>query len=300
MEMSKVEWFYPQVRKIVAQALAEDVGSGDITAMSTVPAEATTRGIIHAKETGILAGIDVAALVFELMDRQLRFTAHKKDGEPLRRGDVIAEVTGSARSVLTAERVALNFLQHLSGIATKTARCAEKLTYYPAHIVDTRKTIPGLRVLEKYAVRVGGGRNHRFGLYDAVLIKDNHIRLAGGIAQAVSQARHYAPHTAKIEVEVEDLQQVAQALEANADIIMLDNMPLEMMREAVQIINGAALVEASGGVTEENLVDIAKTGVDFISMGALTHSARALDISLDVEVMKRGSSDGANTDPGGH
>jgi nicotinate-nucleotide pyrophosphorylase (carboxylating) len=195
---------------------------------------------------------------------------------------VLMEVSGSARSILIAERVALNFLQRLSGIATRTAKFVELVRYYNAKIVDTRKTTPGLRALEKYAVVVGGGRNHRFGLFDAVLIKDNHIEIAGGVKKAIMAARHQIPHTMRVEVEVETLEQIDEALEVKADIIMLDNMTPDVMREAVEKIAGKALIEASGGVTEETVVDIAKTGVDYISIGALTHSIRSLDISLDI------------------
>ncbi|MZP29347.1 carboxylating nicotinate-nucleotide diphosphorylase [Heliobacterium undosum] len=286
-----MELFEPEVRDTVLRALREDIGQGDLTTMSLVPADAQTRGIIHAKEAGVIAGMPVARIVFETVDPGLSFEAKVKDGERVERGTVLAEVQGSARSILIGERLALNFLQRLSGIATKTARCVELVTYYQARIVDTRKTTPGLRMLEKYAVRMGGGKNHRFGLFDGVLIKDNHIRVAGGIHQAVSQARQAVPHTVKIEVEVEDLAGVAEALEANADIIMLDNMVPELMKEAVRMIGGRALVEASGGVSEETLVEIAKTGVHLISMGALTHSVKALDISLDVEAIKRGRDD---------
>ncbi|MBC9784240.1 carboxylating nicotinate-nucleotide diphosphorylase [Heliobacterium chlorum] len=286
-----MELFDPEIRELVTRALREDIGNGDLTTMNLVPADAYTRGIIHAKEAGVIAGLPVAQRVFETVDPSLRFEAMVQEGDKVEKGTVIAEVFGSARSVLIGERVALNFLQRLSGIATKTARCVEQVAYYQARIVDTRKTTPGLRSVEKYAVRIGGGKNHRFGLYDGVLIKDNHIKMAGGIAQAVSQARQAVPHTVKIEVEVEDLAGVAEALEAKADIIMLDNMAPDVMKEAVRMIGGNALIEASGGVSEESLVEIAKTGVHLISMGSLTHSIKSLDISLDVEEIKRGSAD---------
>lgn len=202
------------------------------------------------------------------------------------RGDILATVSGSAKNILIGERVALNILQRLSGIATKTSKLAEIVTYYNSSVVDTRKTTPGLRVIEKYAVRIGGGKNHRFGLYDGILIKDNHIKVAGGIRKAVSLARGNAPHTLKIEVEVEDINAVNEAIEAKADIIMLDNMDLDTIKEAVNVINGSALVEVSGGITEENILSYAKLGVNIISVGALTHSAKALDISLDVKDIK--------------
>lgn len=207
-----------------------------------------------------------------------------EDGQAVTAGTTLAEISGSARTILMGERVALNFLQHLSAVASRVSRLAELIKFYTSVIVDTRKTIPGLRLLQKYAVRMGGGANHRFGLYDAVLIKDNHIAVAGGIKEAVTAARRHLGHTVKIEVEVETLEQVATALESHADIIMLDNMSPDLMKQAIDLVDGKALTEASGRVTEENIVQIAKTGVDFISIGAITHSVQALDISLDIEI----------------
>lgn len=275
------------VRKAVRRALAEDLGSGDITTLAVVPEGLETRGIIHSKENGILAGVEVAREVFAVVDQRLRFCALKQDGERLSPGEVIAEVQGEARSILQGERVALNFLQRLSGIATLTARCVERVRGYPVRIVDTRKTTPGLRVLEKYAVRAGGGFNHRFGLYDAVLIKDNHLKMAGGIKEAVRRVREQVSPLLKVEVEVETLEQLDEAIEAGADVIMLDNMPVSWLREAVEKARGrGVLLEASGGITEETLEAVASTGVDFISLGVLTHSAKALDISLDLERIK--------------
>ncbi|KAB2953086.1 carboxylating nicotinate-nucleotide diphosphorylase [Heliorestis acidaminivorans] len=289
--------FGSEVRELVSRALREDIGYGDLTTSSLLPPHVKTKAFIHVKEEGVIAGLEVAREVFATLDPSVVFEAKIEEGEKVNSGDIIAEITGPARSILMAERVALNFLQHLSGIATKTARCVEKITYYQARIVDTRKTTPGLRVLEKHAVRVGGGKNHRFGLFDGAMLKDNHIRLAGGIQQAVSQARQTIPHTVKIEVEVEDLSAVTEALEAKADIIMLDNMPLDMMKEAVRLINGKAIIEASGSITEDNIVEVAKTGVHYISMGALTHTVKALDISLDVERVKKGSDHGQAGNP---
>jgi len=275
-----------ELRKLIEFCLHEDIGTGDLTTNSIVPGNATSTGYIVAREAGVLAGMPVAGLVFRCLDPEIQFLAHAGDGDPVERGRVLAEVRGSARAILTGERLALNFLQRLSGIATRTARLVKLVAGGKPYIIDTRKTTPGLRALEKYAVRVGGGRNHRFGLYDAVLIKDNHIKIAGGIARAVEAARRSSPHTAKIEVEVENLAGVREALDAGVDIIMLDNMSPELMREAVALVSGRALVEASGGITEENVQAVAATGVDMISVGALTHSVKSLDISLDLEEIK--------------
>lgn len=274
------------VEDLIERALGEDIGTGDITVNGIVSADAVTEAVIHAKEAGTIVGVQVAKAVFERLSPLVEFTAYKKDGEKVEKGDVVARVSGSARAILTGERLALNLLQRLSGVATKTARLVDILAYYNTKIVDTRKTTPGLRALEKYAVRMGGGHNHRFGLYDGVLIKDNHIKVAGGIQRAVALARQNAPHTLKIEVEVESLEGVQEALGAQADIIMLDNMDLESMKQAVQLVAGRALVEASGGMDETNILEVAKTGVDLISVGAITHSATALDISLDIGEIK--------------
>ena len=272
-----------EVERILKSALAEDVGSGDVTSLSTVPPGRTISGRYIAKEDGVLCGLEVVARAFALLDASIAFTALAADGDRVRKGDVIATVSGDARAILMGERVGLNLLQHMSGVATQTARAVAAVAGTGAKIVDTRKTTPGLRALDKYAVRAGGGGNHRFGLFDGVLIKDNHIVAAGGIAAAVAAARKRAPHSLKVEVEVETLEQLREALEAGADIVMLDNMPLEMMREAVRCVQGRALVEASGNMgdkTDAELRAVAETGVDLISIGALTHSVRALDISL--------------------
>ncbi|MHC1696496.1 MAG: carboxylating nicotinate-nucleotide diphosphorylase [Geobacteraceae bacterium] len=268
------------IDKIIENALLEDIHTGDITTMAVVPEKRSAGARLIAKESMVLAGIDVAARVFVLVDSAVQFNARFPDGALLRAGDVIADITGEAASLLQAERVALNLLQRMSGIATLTARYKEAVAGTAAKVVDTRKTTPGLRQLEKYAVRVGGGRNHRTGLYDAVLIKENHIAAAGGISIAIERARAFVPHTMKIEVETETLGQVGEALDAGADIIMLDNMDLETMRQAVAMIAGRSLCEASGGVSLETIAAIAATGVDIISVGALTHSARAMDISM--------------------
>lgn len=269
------------IRRLVENALVEDVGSGDITARLTVADDAISRAIIRVHEDGVLAGIDIAEMVFAVVDSSVEFAKDKKDGDFIKSGDALAFVEGNSRSLLLCERVALNFLQRLSGIATRTARFVKLVEGTRASIVDTRKTTPGLRVVEKYAVRVGGGKNHRFGLYDGVLIKDNHIVAAGGIMKAVEAARRNAPHSLKIEVEVTNLDELKQALEAGADAVLLDNMDIETMRRAVEIVNGRAVVEASGGVSEENVAEIASTGVDLISVGSLTHSVKSLDISMD-------------------
>lgn len=272
------------LRKLIKDCLREDIGTGDLTTNSIVPSKTAATGYLTAKESGVLAGLPVVEEVFRCLDPVVRFWPRAADGEFVAQGSVLAEVSGNARAILSGERLALNFLQRLSGIATKTAHLV-KLAGQRTCIVDTRKTTPGLRMLEKYAVRVGGGRNHRFGLYDAVLIKDNHIKIAGGITQAVEAARRAVPHTAKIEVEVENLVQLQEALGVKVDIIMLDNMSPDMMREAVALVAGRALVEASGGITEENIQAVAAAGVDFISLGALTHSVKSLDISLDLMEM---------------
>jgi len=268
---------------VIENALMEDIHTGDITTLALLPEKRDIRGRIVAKEPLVLAGIEVASRVFQLIDPATVFSPCFKDGATLAKGEVIAELSGDAASLLQGERVALNLLQRMCGIATLTARYCEAVRGTKARVTDTRKTTPGLRRLEKYAVRVGGGSNHRFGLYDGVLIKENHITAAGGIASAVKRARRAVPHTIRIEVETETLEQVAEALAAGADIIMLDNMDLETMRRAVALIDGKALVEASGGVSLDTIAGIAAAGVDIISVGALTHSARAMDISMLLE-----------------
>lgn len=268
---------------IIENALLEDIHTGDITTQAVVPGKREAKARLVAKETFVLAGIHVAARVFYLLDRETVFTTRFEDGDVATKGDTIAEIKGDASLLLQGERVALNLLQRMSGVATLTARYRDAVKGAGARVVDTRKTTPGLRQLEKYAVRVGGGHNHRTGLYDGILIKENHISAAGGISPAVRRAREFAPHTMRIEVETENLEQVAEAMAAGADIIMLDNMDLEMMRRAVAMVDGKALLEASGGVNLDTIADIAATGVDIISVGALTHSARAMDISMLLE-----------------
>lgn len=268
------------VDSIIRNALREDIHTGDVTTRSVIPQPRPAQARLIAKDEFVLAGIEVASRVFTMLDPATRFTSRFTDGARCVQGDVIAEIVGADAVILQGERVALNLLQRMSGISTLTARYVAAVAGTEAKIVDTRKTTPGLRVLEKYAVTVGGGGNHRAGLYDAVLIKENHIAAAGGITAAVTRSRAAIPHTMKIEVETENLAEVAEAVACRADIIMLDNMDLDTMREAVALIAGRAQVEASGGVNLDTVRGIAGTGVDLISVGALTHSVRAVDISL--------------------
>lgn len=275
------------IEAIVRLALDEDVGTGDITTNSTVPEGARASGTFLAKAEGVLSGLEVARTVFREVDSGVSFRPVLADGDAFQPGTALASVEGPARGVLTAERVSLNFLQRLSGVATATARYAEAVQGTGARIIDTRKTTPGMRLLEKAAIRHGGGHNHRVGLSDGILIKDNHLAALGGdnpVEQAIQAAREAAPHTLKVEVEVTSLAQLEQALEAGADVIMLDNMDIATMAEAVRRTGGRALIEASGGITFDTLRKVAETGVDLISVGALTHSAPAVDISLELEI----------------
>ncbi len=286
--------FTSEIEALVDRALAEDLSAGDPTTEALVPSDLRGESVIVAEEQGVLAGVEIARAVFLRVDRTVAFEALIEDGAPLspndptsgREGDMIAEIAGPVASILTAERTALNFLRHLSGIASETARYVEAVAGFPVRILDTRKTTPGLRSVEKHAVRMGGGRNHRYNLGDGVLIKDNHIdvmRRAGvDLGDAVRKARAEVPHTLTIEVEVEDLDQVREALDAGADGLLLDNMSLEVMSQAVGMARGKAVLEASGRINLANVRDVAATGVDLISVGALTHSSRALDISLDL------------------
>lgn len=267
---------------LIQLAFQEDIGIGDITTESTVPSTQNGFGTLLAKSSGVIAGLPIAERTFQKLDSELIFTAFVEDGDAVNADTHIAEVQGSAKSILIAERTALNFLQRLSGVATLTSQFVHAVADYDVKIVDTRKTTPGWRAIQKYAVRIGGGHNHRFGLYDGVLIKDNHIVAANGITAAVKRARMGAPHTAKIEVEVENPEQVNEALEANADILLLDNMSLEMMEKVVQQVADHAVTEASGGITLDRVKAVASTGVNYISVGALTHSAMPMDISLSL------------------
>ena len=278
---------------IVDLALAEDIGTGDITTVVTVPSTAQATGVLLAKDAGVISGIDVARFVFARVDQGIAFEAFVSDGDSVTAGTRLARVDGPARSILTAERTALNLIQRLSGVASTTARYVAETAGTASRIVDTRKTTPGLRLLEKQAVAHGGGRNHRLGLADGVLIKDNHLAAIGGscrVTQAIASARERAPHTLKIEIEVTTLDELAEALTADADIVLLDNMGTPDMAIAVERRDAGGhrtLLEASGGITLERIREIAATGVDFISVGALTHSAPALDISLDLDLHLR-------------
>jgi len=271
--------------RIIKNALDEDIGKGDITTKAVIPDTIHGKGVFLLKSSGIIAGLEVAEEVFNILDDTLTFKKFTADGAPGKNGDIIAEVTGKVSSILTGERTALNFLQRMSGIATAANKLASKISHTRAKIIDTRKTVPGLRLLDKMAVRMGGCSNHRIGLYDMFLIKDNHIAAAGSITKAVEACRDYNLKNKKdfrIEVEITNLKEVEEALKCKADIIMLDNFTINNMRKAVKIINGKCLTEASGGVNSDTVVSIAETGVDFISVGAITHSVSAVDISLEV------------------
>lgn len=281
----KLKSLLDPVDSIIENALHEDIHTGDVTTSAILFGSHPMRGILKAKEEFVLAGIEVVGRVFHLLDPRVVFTPRFRDGSKVTAGSVIAEMSGEAAPLLKGERVALNLLQRMCGVASLTARYVASVAGTGAQIVDTRKTTPGLRFLDKYAVRVGGGMNHRAGLYDGILIKENHIAAAGSITEAVRRTRTYAPHTLRIEVETETIAQVLEALAVSVDIIMLDNMDINTMGEAVRLIACRAQVEASGGVNLETVRRIAETGVDIISVGALTHSARAMDISMLLEKM---------------
>jgi len=272
-----------QYEPILRAALTEDIGAGDVTTLLTVPEDATASARVLVKAEGVLAGLEVGLRTFTLLDPEVQITLSGKDGQRVTHGIVVATVSGRAQSLLTAERVCLNVMQRMSGVATMAARFADAVKGTRARIVDTRKTTPLLRHLEKYAVRCGGAHNHRWGLADGILIKDNHLAAGGGVAACVSRAKEHAPHTLKVEVECKTLEQVEEAVAAGADLLLLDNMPLETLRIAVGIVDGRAKTEASGGVNLQTVRFIAETGVDLISVGALTHSAPSLDISLDFD-----------------
>ncbi len=274
-----------QYEDVVRAALEEDLGrAGDLTTDGVVSSESVATASLAARKAGVVAGLDVAIAAFRMLDDTVRVSVEHPDGASVAAGSRLARVDGPARAILTGERVALNFLGRLCGVATATARMVEAIQGHDAHIICTRKTTPGLRALEKYAVRVGGGMNHRFGLDDAVLIKDNHVALAGGIAEAVNRVRQRAGHMVKIQVEVDTLEQLDVLIPLGVDAVMLDNMDHPTMRKAVEKVAGRMLVEASGGITPETVAAVAATGVDLISSGALTHSVRALDIGLDIDI----------------
>ena len=274
------------VERAVRAALEEDLGdAGDITSQSTIPAGTQSRVVLRARQPGVIAGLDAARTAFRLMDPNMKISVRKPDGSRVEPGDVIAVIEGDARAIVTGERVALNFLGHLSGVASSTARIVDAVAGTSARICCTRKTTPGLRALEKYAVRAGGGVNHRFGLYDAILIKDNHIARAGGVAAAIDGARAKAGHMVQIEMEVDTLEQFEEALKLGVPVILLDNMDPATLKRAVELNQGRAVLDASGRVTEETAAEIAASGVDYISVGWITHSAPCLDIGLDYDAV---------------
>jgi nicotinate-nucleotide pyrophosphorylase (carboxylating) len=274
------------IENMVRMALAEDLGHGhDITSQLLIPADVTAKAVFRARQDGVLAGLILALSSFAYTDPDFDIEMHAQDGQLIRKGDVIATVEGPAAALLTAERTALNFLIHMSGIATQTQKYVQAVKGTKAKICDTRKTLAGLRALQKYAVLMGGGFNHRFGLDDAILIKDNHIAIAGSVKEALKRARSNVGHMVKIEIEVDTIKQLEEVLKVGgADIVMFDNFKIPDLKKAVKMVNGKVLTEASGGVNLKTVTDIAKTGVDYISVGALTHSAPALDIGLDIDV----------------
>ncbi len=273
------------IEDVIDRALAEDLGrAGDITTLATIPVNARARAVIATREHGVIAGSDLAIAAFRRMDQSIRFDAHLADGTSVKPGDIALAVEGPARAILSAERTALNFVGRLAGIATLTSQFVKAVSHTKARIVCTRKTTPGLRTLEKHAVRCGGGFNHRFGLDDAILIKDNHIAVAGGISQALRAAKAFAGHLVKIEIEVDTLDQLDQVIAEGADVVLLDNMTPALLKAAVDRVKGRILTEASGGVNLTTVAAIAESGVDMISVGALTHSAKVLDLGLDIIV----------------
>ncbi len=280
--MRNIDLQWSEVEKIIDLALEEDIGKGDLTTELLFPDDIECHAVIRCKEKGILAGLPVANSVFRKLDSSVEFSESKKDGDIIKTGDVIVKIRGSQKSILTGERLALNIIQRLSGIATTTSKYVQAVEGYNVRILDTRKTLPGMRTLSKYAVSIGGGENHRIGLFDGILVKDNHIKLAGGIKKAVERIKRSSSPSQRIEVETSNIDQVRQSLEAGADIIMLDNMSDDLIKEAVSLIGKRALIEASGGITLNRVRKVAESGVDFISIGALTHSAQALDINLDM------------------
>lgn len=269
------------IKQIVYNALREDVGNGDITSLAIVHPELNIKAIIVARENGKLSGLNIAKEVFKIKDKKIKFNSKVKDGSYIKSGHILAEIFGNARSILSSERVALNFLQRLSGITTLTDKFVKKIKSTKIKVLDTRKTTPNLRILEKYAVRMGGGFNHRFGLFDGILIKDNHIQIAGGITHSIEKVRKKYPKM-KIEVEAQSLKEVKESLKADFDVIMLDNMNIPELKKAIKLINGKYKIEVSGGIKLSNISKISKLKIDYISIGALTHSVRSLNMSLDI------------------
>lgn len=278
MKVTNLDW--NQVELIIKNALKEDIGTRDLTTELLFTEDSTCNAIIQAKETGVLAGIPIAKRIFRTLHKDIRWVKNKRDGEYVGKGDILVRIHGSEKAILAGERTALNFIQRLSGIATLTSKFVKAVEGLPVRITDTRKTVPGLRILDKYAVGVGGGHNHRMGLFDGVLIKNNHLKLTGSITEAIGRIRKVTGGRFQIEVETSTLREVREALAAGADVIMLDNMSLSTIRKAVDTIKGSTLIEASGGITLRNVRQVAESGVNIISIGALTHSPKALDISL--------------------
>jgi len=272
----------PQIERLIRDALDEDIGAGDLATMATISVDSRGKGLFRAKKDGVVAGLVLLERIFYFIDHRVEVSLLVKDGAAVKSGMIVAEAVGPVRALLLGERTALNFLQQLSGTATLTQKLVEAVKDFSCKVLDTRKTTPGLRTLQKYAVRMGGGTNHRIGLYDAALVKDNHIEATGSIAGAVEAVRRHAPFMAKVEVEAGNMEQVQEAIDAGADVIMLDNMNLAQMREAVKLINKRAGVEASGGITLDSIRQVAETGVDFISSGALTHSAPVVDFNMKI------------------
>ena len=272
----------PLVKEIISLALKEDLGPGDITTDAIVEKERKAKAKLIAKEDFVLAGLPIFKAVFKQLSEKVFFEEFYKEGDLIRCGHVICYVNGPVSVILKAERTALNFLQRMCGIATAVRRFVKKISHTKAKILDTRKTMPGMRLLDKYAVRIGGGSNHRFGLFDGILIKDNHISAAGSVKKAIERVKAIAPHTLKIEVEVETLEQLKEAIDSGADIVLLDNMDVEEIKKAVKMAKGKVLIEASGGIKLNNVEEIAAAGVDFISVGEITHSVKGVDISLEL------------------
>ena len=271
-----------EIDRILRQALEEDLGPGDLTTNAIIAPSLKGNATLLAREKMVLAGLHVFHQVFKILSDEMTWEDYFEDGQVVPEGERICQLTGPANTILKGERTALNFLQRMSGIATLTKTYVDKVGSRKVRLVDTRKTVPGLRLFDKYAVRMGGGFNHRIGLYDGILIKDNHISVAGSVKKAVSLAKEHAPHTIKVEVEVEDLEALEEAIQAGADVILLDNMAPKMLKKAVRLSNGRVPLEASGGINLNNIEEIAKTGVDIISVGALTHSVKAADVSLEM------------------